>query len=341
MPAGRPKGKASYSNADVLELVGVFTECLEHPIERLKATGDGQLLKIFDMDNPNAKDVAEPSVHKLLCQLAQKRPNGLYTKKLLAFVILCLDRRCSNLLSGCTGKQQSHWAQMEATKLRILWGYARKLWRKNAGSYDDGMGTLKSKFAVNSGAPRRQSSIAESDPFELLLGDEPIIPPFPTDNSSSDEEVALDSDEDDATDDVLGNDGVPDGSNPFEVDDCEIVGLAQPANTTPKKRQLLECLSIDSRDPPDKFARVSSQNIDTPPDTNITPEKLPQSIPNPMPLELADRQLPPKLLPAGVAKVMKRPSGSGGIVRRPAREQCRPAARVCASLSRTHSGAGH
>ena len=37
--------------------------------------------------------------------------------------------------------------------------------------------------AVDSGAPRRQSSITESDPFELLQGDaEPIIPPFPTDN---------------------------------------------------------------------------------------------------------------------------------------------------------------
>ena len=164
--------------------------------------------------------------------------------------------------------------------------------------------------AVDSGAPRRQSSITESDPFELLQGDaEPIIPPFPMDH------VAMDSDDDDAPDDVLDNDGVPDGSNLFEVDDCEIVGPAQPATTTPQKRQLLECLSIDSGDPPDKFARVSSQNIDTPPDTNITPEKLPQSIPNPMPLELADRQLPPKLLPAGVAKVLKRPSGSGGIVR--------------------------
>ena len=110
MPAGRPKGKASYSNADVLELVGVFTECLEHPIERLKATGDGQLLKIGDMDNPNAKDVGEPSVHNLLCQLVQKRPIGLYTQKLLTFVILCLDRRCSNLLSGSVGKKQQHWA---------------------------------------------------------------------------------------------------------------------------------------------------------------------------------------------------------------------------------------
>ena len=73
MPAGRPKGKASYSERDVLELVGVFTECLQHPIERLKATGDGQLLKIGDMDNPNAKDVGEPSVHNLLCQLVQNR----------------------------------------------------------------------------------------------------------------------------------------------------------------------------------------------------------------------------------------------------------------------------